>query len=110
MLSDLTSELRPYLQAARQELESTLLSYGAILPDSLLSMCRFALSGQLTLLSLPEPLENVVIYTVASWPLYVLLSCKAALEPQNREAWRQALPAAVAVEIAMSAILKCSGT
>lgn len=100
---DLAYELRPYLQAARQELESTLLSYREVLPDSLILMVRFALSGELTLLSIPEPLENLNISTVASWPLYVLLSCKAALEPENRETWRRALSAAVAVEIAMAA-------
>ncbi len=100
---DFDFDLRPYLWAARQELESALLSHREAFPDSLMEMGKFALSGQLKLFSLPETLEEVITSSIAPWPLCVLLSCKAALGCESREAWRQALPAAVAVEIAMAA-------
>src|SRR5437868_6915894 len=86
--ADLTYDLRPYLQAAQEQLKSTLLAYREIFPDSLIWMGKFALSGQLKLFSLPEPLlgslEEAIGPSVAPWPLYVLLSCKAALKPENR--------------------------
>ncbi len=96
-------DLRPYLWAARQELEAALFSYQGAFPDSLMEMGKFALSGQLKLFALPDTLEDVITSSIAPWPLCVLLSCKTALGCDNRKAWRQALPAAVAVEIAMAA-------
>lgn len=95
--------LGPYLRAAQERLESTLLDYQHIFPDSLTWMGKFALSGPLRLFSLPVPVADIVTPDVAPWPLYVLLSCKAALGSENPEGWKQALPAAVAVEIAMAA-------
>ena len=87
--SELDYDLRPYLQAAQQELESTLLGYRQTLPDSLIWMGKFALSGHFKLFSLPLAMENAITSTVAPWPLYVLLSCKAALGSENRQAWRR---------------------
>jgi geranylgeranyl pyrophosphate synthase len=94
---------RPYIEAAYRELNATLLHYRDLLPDSLIAMGKFALSGPQKLFSLPDPLPQVITSNVAPWPSYVLLSCRAALAPEKREAWREALPEAVAVEIAMAA-------
>src|SRR5207249_4723749 len=47
-----------------------------------------------------DPLDAA---TLPRWPLFVLLSCQTASPPGSQNAWRSALPAAVAVEIAMTA-------
>ena len=95
-------DLRPYVQAAQSELQKALLQYRNTLPDTLISMGKFALSGPMKLFSLPESLEEAITANVAPWPVYVLLSCRAALRPEARDAWQVAVPEAVAVEIAMA--------
>ena len=100
-------DFRPYIHAAHRQLTDTLLSYRDLLPESLIWMGKFALSGRRKLFSMPG-LDQGAGATLlkaadAPWPLDVLLSCEAALKPSARERWRDALPAAVAVEIAMSA-------
>src|SRR4051794_16211102 len=102
-----TLDLTPYLHIAKNELKSTLLTYAELLPGTLITMGKFALSGRGKLFSLPETesgdLQGVSVSGWPPWTTDVLLGCTAALEPVSRDDWRVALPGAVAVEIAMSA-------
>jgi geranylgeranyl pyrophosphate synthase len=114
-LSEFSSSVRPpgaqpgieldmaaLIAAVDQELTSTLLRYASTLPMSLIKMGKFALGAP----------GKVYAYRQADagdpaalprWPLSVLLTCQAASLPCGPDAWQQALPAAVAVEIAMAA-------
>lgn len=93
-------DLATLIEAVDAELTSTLVRYADALPMSLITMGKYALAGPGKILSprRGEPGEDP-----PRWPLIVLLSCQAASPPEQQDAWRQALPAAVAVEIAMAA-------
>jgi geranylgeranyl pyrophosphate synthase len=96
------------IAAVDGELTSTLLRYSASMPMSLITAGKFALAAPGKVMAVtqaggqdqdqdPDP------HNLPRWPLLVLLSCQAASPPASVDAWRQALPAAVAVEIAMAA-------
>ena len=84
-----TLDLTPYLLAAKQELKSTLLNYADLLPGTLITMGKFALSGRGKLFSLPEtPTDDRQLASASGWPPWtadVLVACTAALEPDSRE-------------------------
>src|SRR5436190_12904542 len=94
-------DLSTLIEAVEAELTSTLVRYAGGLPDglptSLITMGKYALAGPGKVLS---PSRDEPGQDSARWPLLVLLSCQAASPPEQHDAWRQALPAAVAVEIA----------
>src|SRR5207247_1950874 len=97
-------DMAALIRAVDQELTSTLLRYSGSLPMSLITAGKFALAAPGKVMAVsqtggqdPDP-DNL-----PRWPLLVLLSCQAASPPGSPDAWRQALPAAVAVEIAMAA-------
>ena len=91
-------DLSTLIEAVDAELTSTLVRYADAMPMSLITMGKYALAGPGKVLS---PRRNEPGQDPPRWPLFVLLSCQAASPPQQHDAWRQALPAAVAVEIAM---------
>src|SRR5262245_28230802 len=78
-----TYDLRPYLEVTLANLKAALLQYRETLPDTLIAMGKFALSGKRKLFSLPEPLDQAITFPAAPWPLYVLLSCRASLGLDN---------------------------
>jgi competence protein ComQ len=101
------SSLKPFelIEAVEAELKATLLAYAGSMPLTLITMGKFALAA-------PGKVMSTQAARAAGtedpgrpplWPLLALLSCHAATGPERQDAWRQALPAAVAVEIAMVA-------
>jgi geranylgeranyl pyrophosphate synthase len=91
------------LQASYEELRACLLAYADLLPRSLIEIGKLALSAPGKLMG-ELPLEGGALPArMPRWPLFVLLSYQAACEPYRRHTWREALPAAVAVEVAMAA-------
>src|SRR5438132_7015426 len=87
-----------------QELTSTLLRYSGSLPMSLITAGKFALAAPGKVMAIRQTEAQAQdLNTLPRWPLLVLLSCQAASPPGSLDAWKQALPGAVAVEIAMAA-------
>jgi geranylgeranyl pyrophosphate synthase len=101
------AEVAPYLAAVGDALKATLDSYAGTLPPTLVQIGKEALSvpgkvmaetlaqatGECDSASLPLP----------RWPLYVILSYRSAVLDEERDAWQEAVPAAVALEIAIAA-------
>ena len=100
-----TPGVLPIIQAVDQELLTTLLKYADRLPRDLITMGKLALSarGKVMALSAEELAGDAVPADIPRWPLYVVLSYQAASPEGQRHTWSNALPAAVAVEIAMAA-------
>ena len=101
------SEIRQFLEATDEHLTAALLEYAALMPLSLITIGKLALSAPGKVLSavplmqqagadlpLPSPLPR--------WPLYVIEAFRAGSVAVGGD-WREALPGAVAVELAMSA-------
>ncbi|HEX8598021.1 MAG TPA: polyprenyl synthetase family protein [Chloroflexia bacterium] len=99
------SEIRQFLEATDEHLTAALLDYASLMPVSLINIGKLALSApgkvmsavpqiQRTGVSVPSPLPR--------WPLYVIEAHRAG-SAYTADAWGEALPGAVAVEIAMSA-------
>lgn len=101
------SGVAPYLDAVGDALKSTLAGYGDTLPPTLLQIGKQALSlpGKV----MAEALAEITGETDSSdlplprWPLFVILSYQAALPAEERGTWHRAVPAAVALEIAIAA-------
>lgn len=98
-------EIRQFLGATDEHLTAALLDYASLMPLSLINIGKLALSASGKVMSavplmqqgggpLPSPLPR--------WPLYVIEAFRAGSVHQGED-WREALPGAVAVEIAMSA-------
>ena len=98
------NDIRLLISSVDEELKSALLRYRDMLPLSLITMGKFALGAPGKVMSTPldEEFDAYSMDRLPRWPLWVLLSGQAA-NPGDPEGWRQALPAAVAVEIAMAA-------
>jgi geranylgeranyl diphosphate synthase type I len=94
-------------QAVHRELRRALLSYADLMPPTLIQMGKHALAGKGKgkVTTDPPPLEpgDVAISKVPRWPLCVILSYQAASQVGHKDMWAEAVPAAVAVEIAMAA-------
>ena len=102
------SEIRQFLEATDEHLTAALLEYASLMPVSLITIGKLALSapgkvmGAVPLVqqagaSLPSPLPR--------WPLYVIEAYRAGSGGVGAagDGWRESLPGAVAVELAMSA-------
>src|SRR4051812_6115748 len=87
------------IDSVDQELTSTLLRYSGALPASLIKIGKSALAAPGKVMAF-ERVDTLIPDSLPQWPLFVLLSCQAATLSPSRDAWMQALPAAVAVEIA----------
>ncbi len=89
-------------RVAKEELKRALSDYAALLPPTLIEMGKVALSGRGKVMSsAPESAELAA--DPPRWPLAVVLSYQAAAGVERRDTWREAIPAVVAVEIAMAA-------
>src|SRR5437870_2665914 len=95
-------DMAALIAAVDQELTSTLLRYSSSLPMSLITAGKFALAAPGKVMAVRQTAAQD-LDSLPRWPLIVLLSCQAASPPGSLDAWKQALPAAVAVEIAMAA-------
>jgi geranylgeranyl pyrophosphate synthase len=84
-------------------LKTALLRYADLLPPDLITMGKMALHTRGKVMAWSRAQETGAEASMPRWPLFVLLSCRAALPPEERGRWREALPAAVAVEIAIAA-------
>ncbi|HEX9987391.1 MAG TPA: polyprenyl synthetase family protein [Chloroflexia bacterium] len=95
------------LAAVDHALRESLLGYAGQLPPTLIQMGKMALSapGKVmheTLLLPAEEGESQPALT-PRWPLYVIACYQAAVGQEGWDTWKEAVPAAVAVEIAMAA-------
>src|SRR6476469_6641719 len=91
------------IEAVDTALKAALLDYTAVLPMSQVTMGKYALAAPGKVMPAAYDLsQGRAPEYMPRWPLFVLLSCQACA-PSSGEAWRVALPAAVAVEIAMAA-------
>lgn len=99
------TEIRQFLEATDEHLTAALLEYASLVPMSLITIGKMALaapgkvmSGVLLMQqgggSLPSPLPR--------WPLYVIEAFRAG-SVNGWDDWRESLPGAAAVEIAMAA-------
>ncbi|MDQ3929264.1 MAG: polyprenyl synthetase family protein [Chloroflexota bacterium] len=97
------SEIRQFLEATDEHLTAALLDYASIMPLSLINIGKLALSAPgkvMSAVSLMQQPGGFAPSTWPRWPLYVIEAFRAG-SPSG--AWREALPGAVAVEIAMAA-------
>lgn len=103
------SEIRQFLEATDERLTAALLEYTALMPLSLITIGKLALSAPGKVMSavplvqqagdsLPLPLPS----PLPRWPLYVIEAYRAG-SGAGGDDWRESLPGAVAVELAMSA-------
>jgi geranylgeranyl pyrophosphate synthase len=99
-----SNHIASLLQASYEALRAELLVYSDLFPRSLIEIGKLALSAPGKLMGeMPPPGGAALPARLPRWPLFVLLSYQAACEPDRRHTWPQALPAAVAVEVAMAA-------
>ena len=89
-------------KAVYEELKSILLSYSGVMPASLIEIGKAALSTPGKVMSTPFEGDSALV-SAPRWPLAVALSYQAASQPEERDNWIRAVPAAAAVEIAMAA-------
>lgn len=95
--------LSPLIEAVDDELKRWLLQYVDVMPMSQITMGKYALAAPGKVMPAAHELsQGREPSHPPRWPLLVLLSCQAC-SPAEQDAWRRALPAAVAVEIAMAA-------
>lgn len=105
---DSEADIWLYLEATHEALTATLLEYTSVMPMSLITIGKMALlaPGKVmravtelrqagAAVGLPSPLPR--------WPLYVIAAYQTGLSLQQRDSWREALPGAVAIELAMAA-------
>ncbi|HYO48636.1 MAG TPA: polyprenyl synthetase family protein [Chloroflexia bacterium] len=97
------------LAAVDHALRESLLGYAGQLPPTLIQMGKMALSApgkvmhETLLLPVDEGEGGAQITLTPRWPLYVIACYQAAVGREGRDTWKEAMPAAVAVEIAMAA-------
>ena len=84
-------------------LKDALLRYAEALPPDLITLGKMALHARGKVMAWSRAQETGAEAALPRWPLFVLLGCRAALPPGERDPWREAVPAAVAVEIAVAA-------
>lgn len=89
-------------KAVYEELKSILLSYSGVMSASLIEIGKAALSTPGKVMSTPFEGDPARV-RAPRWPLAVTLSYQAASQPEDRDNWTRAVPAAAAVEIAMAA-------
>lgn len=102
------TEVRAYLEAVNDALHEALLEYRTAMPLSLITLGKVVLSAPGKVMS-AVPLmqqgrsigENGLPSPLPRWPLYVVASYIVA--SGGKGDWREALPGAVAVELAMAA-------
>lgn len=95
------------LAAVDHALRESLLGYAGQLPPTLIQMGKMALSapGKVMHETLLLPSEESEAQTTLTprWPLYVIACYQAAVGQEGWGTWKEAVPAGVAVEIAMAA-------
>jgi geranylgeranyl diphosphate synthase type I len=84
-------------------LKDALLHYAEALPPDLITLGKMALHARGKVMAWGRAQETGAEAALPRWPLFVLLGCRAALAPEERGRWREAVPAAVAVELAIAA-------
>ncbi|HET9493414.1 MAG TPA: polyprenyl synthetase family protein [Chloroflexia bacterium] len=84
-------------------LKAALLRYAEQLPPDLITMGKMALHARGKVMAWSRAQETGAEALLPRWPLFVLFGCRAALPAEERGRWREAIPAAVAVEIAIAA-------
>jgi geranylgeranyl pyrophosphate synthase len=91
------------LRAVDEALKAELLRYADVMPMSQITMGKVALLAPGKVMSAVYSLDKgEPPNPMPRWPLFVLLSCQAC-NPEDAGAWRKAVLAAVAVEVAMAA-------
>jgi geranylgeranyl pyrophosphate synthase len=84
-------------------LKNTLLKYADLLPPSLITMGKLALHAPGKVMAWSTALDRGQDSPFPRWPLLVILGFRAASHPSQRDTWHTAIPAAVAVELAIAA-------
>ena len=101
------AEVAPYLQAVDEALRATFDTLAETLPATLLQIGKQALAtpGKVMAEALAQVTGDAdpASLPLPRWPLYVILGYQAALPTEERDSWRKAIPAAVALEIAIAA-------
>lgn len=98
--------LREVLLAVDDALKGFLVKYAQVLPPSLITMGKMALAAPGKVMPWRLALEHGQDTPIPKWPLFAILAYLAALPPEERQQldiWREAIPAAVAVELASAA-------
>jgi geranylgeranyl diphosphate synthase type I len=95
------------LPAAMRQVDSALkdalLKYADLLPPSLITMGKLALHAPGKVMSWCASADSGQDAPFPRWPLLVILGFRASSPPSQRDNWHDALPAAVAVELAIAA-------
>ena len=84
-------------------LRATLLRYSELMPPALIRMGKLVLSAPGKVLVWQTLTDRGEEAPMPRWPLMVILSYQAALPPEKRSSWREAMPAAIALELAAAA-------
>ena len=85
-------DLTPIVDAIAEHLRATLFRYTQVLPSSLITIGKVALSAPGKSLFVPDHQdgEGPGPRQIPRWPVNVVLSYQAASEPDNRRNWREA--------------------
>jgi geranylgeranyl diphosphate synthase, type I len=89
--------------AVDDALKQSLLRYTGPMPRTLIDMGKMALGAPGKVMFWRIATEQGEDAITPVWPLFVILSYRASLAPEERHTWRRALPAAVALEILAAA-------
>jgi geranylgeranyl pyrophosphate synthase len=84
-------------------LKSTLLKYADLMPASLIRLGKLALAAPGKVMLWRTLTDRGEEAPMPKWPLLVVLGYRAAASPEERGNWREAIPAVVAVELAIAA-------
>jgi geranylgeranyl pyrophosphate synthase len=84
-------------------LKAALLKYADLMPPSLIRLGKLALAAPGKVMLWRTLTDRGEEAPMPKWPLLVILGYRAAAPPQERGNWREAMPAVVAVELAIAA-------
>jgi geranylgeranyl pyrophosphate synthase len=84
-------------------LKGALLRYAEVLTPELITMGKTALGAQGKVMHWRAHKDAALEARTPFWPMFVIKAYRAALPEAERDTWRRALPAAVAVEILVAA-------
>lgn len=96
-----------YVEATNEALMMALLDYTSVMPVSLITIGKTALlaPGKVmrAVAEMRQSHDDTLPSPLPRWPLYVIAAYMAGAGSQTVDIWREALPGAVAIELAMAA-------
>jgi len=101
--SDSGLDFQEVMREVDAALKAALLRYATLLPPSLITLGKMALGAPGKVMFWSTLTARGEDGPMPKWPLMAILSYQASLPAAERASWRAAMPAMVAIEIAMAA-------